>query len=173
MDIVKIEARVINDEHSAFWYKATLHGCHFDFVKGGKQDRIIIGQAQVPPNTLLTFRVARGDMDFIIEDFWIVCVDVNQPEQLLGDANNGYIKGRFEVLAYGEGETKASLLRAWWFEWAPVNGGQTHQIAKFLMQQLKKRRKIPMSYPHPLAERENSNIFNPVESWKFEPIKNV
>ncbi|MBN8575223.1 MAG: hypothetical protein J0M05_15015, partial [Candidatus Kapabacteria bacterium] len=85
MDIVKIEAKITNEEHSAFWYKATLHGCHFDSFKEEEQIRAIIGQAQVAQDTLLTFRVASGDMDFVIEDFWIVRVDVNQSEQLLGD----------------------------------------------------------------------------------------
>ncbi|MDA0244959.1 MAG: hypothetical protein OT477_16200 [Chloroflexi bacterium] len=170
MDIVKIKARVTNDVHSAFWHKATLHGCRFETIIKTERDRVITGQAQVTQNTLLTFRIASGDMDFVIEEFWIICIDSKQPEQLLGDINNGYIQGNFEILAYGSGEPKASLLRTWWFEWAPTNGGQTRQTAIWLMQQLKKKKPSPAPHTQSLSEIDNAINFNSVEAWTFAPI---
>ena len=169
METVDIEARVINHETSPFWYKATLHGSRFDSFRGAKHDRSILGNSKVVPHTLLTFRIAGGDMDDMFEDFWIVCVDPAQPEQILGHINNGYLKGQFEILAHGKGETKASLLRTWWFEWAPANGGQTFQMAKWLAQQINQRRDIPASFPNSFTEENKSMTFNPVEAWPFVP----
>ncbi len=171
MDAVSIEAKVIDNAHPPFWSKATLQGCQFDSFRGGEQDRIITGQAKVAPYTLLTFRIAGGDMDDMFEDFWIVCVDPNQPEQILGDTNSGYLNGQFEIVAHGKGEMKASRLRTWWFEWAPANGGQTTQMARWLVQQLNQRREVPAPCPSSLAEVDNAKMFRPIEAWTFAPIK--
>ena len=132
---------------------------------------MITGYANVEANTLITFRIAGGDMDDIFEDFWIICVDPSQPEQILGDTNKGYLKGQFEILAHGKGERKASLLQIWWFEWAPINGGQTSQMAKWLAQQLSQKRDVPSSYPDAFVKVNKPAMFNPIEAWIFAPFR--
>ncbi len=171
MNTAEIEARVVSHEHSPLWYKATLHGCQFDSFRGAKNDRIITGYAKVRSQTLLTFRIAGGDMDDLFEDLWIVCVDPAQPEQILGNTHQGYLKGPFEILAHGNGDLEASRLQTWWFEWAPIHGGQTPQMAKWLAQQLNQTQDVPVLYPNSFPEVNEAKLFHPVEAWTFEPIK--
>jgi hypothetical protein len=170
LETLEIEARVVNHPSSPFWYKATLHGCPFDAVIGSKNDRTITGSAKIFWYTLLTFRVAGGDMDEGFEDFWIVSADPEQPEQILGNPSNGYLKGRFEIAAHGQGERQASRLRAWWFEWAPNHGGQTFQMASWLGQQLEQASEFPEPCPNPLARvKPRLMFFYPREAWSFAP----
>jgi hypothetical protein len=171
MDAVNIEARVMDDANPPFWSRAELRGCLFDSFTGGGRDRIITGLAKIAPQTLLTFRIAGGDLNDMFEEFWIVCVDPNQPEQMLGDATVGYLNGRFEIVAHGNGELMASRLRVWWFQWAPDNGGQTARVAKWLMRELEQVQDLPAPCPDPPGGVDHTRVFDPVEAWEFEPIK--
>lgn len=148
-----IEAKVGSEQHSSAWGKGNLQGAKLvaDSHTRDRHNSYVEGAAEVAEGTVLSWWTSRGDKHGTSDaDFYILRASETAPEiELTGGCygSGNYLKGRLEILAHGEGKTKAPRLLSWWTEWAKTNGGQTEEVARHLAEQIEKRGKAT---PDPL-----------------------
>lgn len=87
-----------------------------------------------PPGKIVTFYIGESvrpkSLDFWVvrdADFWIIVANPDAEHQILGTCHNingelwgNHIAGYFDILAHGDGKTRALRLLKWWLEWEPT-----------------------------------------------------
>lgn len=97
-----------------------------------------------PPGHIATFYIGESvqpkRLDFwVVRDaeFWIIAANPDAEHRILGECHylnpekvgnvspddpfwGNHIAGYFDILAYGQGKTKALRLLKWWLEWEPT-----------------------------------------------------
>lgn len=102
--------------------------------------------------------------------FWIVAINPDAEYRMLGKEDGFHIAGHFDILADGDGKTKALRLLKWWLEWEPTLPHR-RDMALHLGRMIKVR---GLKEPQPMFEPgphdimiEDAPPFNPAE-WDIE-----
>ncbi len=90
-----------------------------------------------------------------------------------------FLEGKLRVLAFGRDarivdsvdDTRAFRLRHWWLSWAPLNGGQTAPVARWLGEQIKTRALEPLPFPDPqVLATSRGEVFQNVDACDLSLI---
>ena len=140
-----IEARTGNESHSSTWGKFYVHG--LDLVaEGYSRDRHEFYRAaagEIPDGALFTIWHSEGDKRGTDTNDYYICVSDSAAEPLTieGGCYNrgeGYVRGRFRILAHGDGPVRAPRL----LEWVKAAGGiekMTAELAVHFAAEIKRR----------------------------------
>ncbi len=110
-----IEAKTGFEQHTSSWGKFFLHGIEIvadERIRDGHH-AYTVGAAEAKDGAIFTVWAARGDKHGTNEnDYYILLANSAQPAAEI-ENGYGYVRGRWEVLAHGDGKVRAPRLLAW------------------------------------------------------------
>lgn len=141
-----IESKTGAEQHTSSWGKFYIHGLKLvkEDYTNDRHHSYTTACTDVPDNTLFTVWAASGDKRGTDEaDYYILRADNSREEQEI-ENGYGYVKGRWEVLAHGDGKVRGLRLMQWALK-QPLN----ERLARHLGTQIHIRGK---AQPDPLED---------------------
>ena len=135
-----ITARTGKEQHSSTWGKFVILGLPL-VAEDKSYDRhtfYVDSAAEAEDGTMFTIWQSSGDKYGTTDADFYICKAGGSPTRIEGGHRRGdaFIEGEFGIVAHGKGNTKATRLLSWWTTWAPKNGGQTHENAELMGEQI-------------------------------------
>lgn len=110
-----IEAKIGHEQHTSTWGKFFVRGIKIvaEDVRRDNHVAYTTGAVEAPDGTLVTVWAASGDKHGTNSaDYYILRADSAQPAAEIA-TRYGYIRGRWEILAHGDGKARAPRLLSW------------------------------------------------------------
>ena len=143
-----IEGKVGAESHSSTWGKFYVKGVELvaEERTSDRHSNYTEGAVQVEDGKILTVWASAGNKRGTDEaDYWILMADTSQPISEI-DNRYGNLKGRWQILAHGDGKVRAPRLLGW-----AKGKTLTATLARHYGSEIKRR---GVATPAPLAEQE-------------------